>query len=116
MASIINSISFKNFYNYYGDYEDNLYELKKGVKGPELSSYGFSDSTNLKLTSEHDIELASLIIKKILKESGMDSRTAIAALPAYAVFSSVLNDNSIIKPVMGTSFIEPVKGQIKENI
>ena len=28
MASIINSISFKNFYNYYGDYDDNCYELK----------------------------------------------------------------------------------------
>lgn len=31
MASIINNISFKNFFNYYGDYEDNLYELKEGV-------------------------------------------------------------------------------------
>lgn len=31
MASILNSISFKNFYNYYGDYEDNLYELEDGV-------------------------------------------------------------------------------------
>lgn len=31
MASIINSISFKNFFNYYGDFEDNCYELKNGV-------------------------------------------------------------------------------------
>lgn len=31
MASIINSISFKNFFNYYGEFEDNLYELKEGV-------------------------------------------------------------------------------------
>jgi DNA sulfur modification protein DndD len=31
MASIINSISFKNFFNYYGEFEDNLYELKDGV-------------------------------------------------------------------------------------
>lgn len=31
MASIINSISFKNFFNYYGDYDDNRYDLKDGV-------------------------------------------------------------------------------------
>lgn len=31
MASIINSIAFKNFFNYYGDFEENLYELKDGV-------------------------------------------------------------------------------------
>lgn len=31
MASIINSISFKNFFNYYGNYEDNTYELKEGI-------------------------------------------------------------------------------------
>ena len=31
MASIINSIAFKNFFNYYGDFEENFYELKNGV-------------------------------------------------------------------------------------
>jgi len=31
MASILNSISFKNFYNYYGEFDDNLYELEDGV-------------------------------------------------------------------------------------
>ena len=31
MASIINSISFKNFFNYYGDYENNTYELEEGI-------------------------------------------------------------------------------------
>ena len=31
MASIINSISFNNFYNYYGSFEDNRYELKQGI-------------------------------------------------------------------------------------
>ncbi|RKR05154.1 hypothetical protein C8C83_4486 [Flavobacterium sp. 90] len=31
MASIINSIAFKNFFNYYGDFEENYYELKNGV-------------------------------------------------------------------------------------
>lgn len=31
MASIINSISFKNFFNYYGDFEDNTYNLEEGI-------------------------------------------------------------------------------------
>ena len=31
MASIINSISFNNFFNYYGEFEDNLYDLEEGV-------------------------------------------------------------------------------------
>jgi DNA sulfur modification protein DndD len=31
MASIINSISFHNFFNYYGDYDNNRYELEEGV-------------------------------------------------------------------------------------
>lgn len=31
MASIINSISFKNFFNYYGDYDDTRYEFHEGI-------------------------------------------------------------------------------------
>ena len=31
MASIINSISFNNFFNYYGEFEDNTYQLEEGV-------------------------------------------------------------------------------------
>jgi DNA repair exonuclease SbcCD ATPase subunit len=31
MASIINSISFKNFFNYYGDYDKTRYEFKEGL-------------------------------------------------------------------------------------
>jgi DNA sulfur modification protein DndD len=31
MASIINSIAFKNFFNYYGDFNNNKYELDAGI-------------------------------------------------------------------------------------
>jgi DNA repair exonuclease SbcCD ATPase subunit len=31
MASIINSISFKNFFNYYGDFDDTRYDFEEGV-------------------------------------------------------------------------------------
>lgn len=31
MAKIINSISFQNFYNYYGNYENNTYQFKEGL-------------------------------------------------------------------------------------
>ncbi|MCD8288448.1 MAG: hypothetical protein LUC26_00825 [Prevotella sp.] len=31
MATIINSVAFENFYNYYGNYEDNEYKFKSGI-------------------------------------------------------------------------------------
>jgi len=31
MASILNSISFNNFFNYFGSFEDNRYDLKEGI-------------------------------------------------------------------------------------
>lgn len=31
MATIIRSVAFQNFYNYYGSYEHNKYEFKKGI-------------------------------------------------------------------------------------
>ena len=31
MGSIIRSISFKNFYNFYGDYNDNIYYFGEGL-------------------------------------------------------------------------------------
>ena len=31
MATIIKSVSFQNFYNYYGDFEDNIYHFKEGI-------------------------------------------------------------------------------------
>ena len=31
MATIINSVAFENFYNYYGSYEHNEYKFKPGI-------------------------------------------------------------------------------------
>lgn len=31
MASIINSISFNNFFNYYGGYDETRYEFEEGI-------------------------------------------------------------------------------------
>lgn len=31
MGAIIESISFKNFYNYYGNYKNNIYRFKRGI-------------------------------------------------------------------------------------
>ncbi len=57
--------------------------------------------------TQSDNFVNKLIFIEFFSQNGNEGR---------AVFSSVLNDNSIIKPVMGISFIEPVKAQIKENI
>ena len=31
MSTVIRSISFKNFYNYSGDYKNNTYEFSEGI-------------------------------------------------------------------------------------
>jgi DNA sulfur modification protein DndD len=31
MATIIKSVSFQNFYNYYGSFDDNTYRFKEGI-------------------------------------------------------------------------------------
>ena len=31
MGTIIKSIAFENFYNYYGSFEDNTYEFTEGI-------------------------------------------------------------------------------------
>lgn len=70
-----------------------IVELKKEGNRPRLHSYGFSENKELeaKNTRKNDIDYLAGTIKKILKDSGMVSRNAIAALPTFSVFSSVLS-------------------------
>lgn len=70
-----------------------IVELKK-VKGrPALSSYGFSEGkdSSLSIDWQNNPKKAAQVINKIRLEAGIAGRQAVAALPTYAVFSSVLN-------------------------
>jgi type IV pilus assembly protein PilM len=75
-----------------------IVELKKDAKGPKLVTYGFSE--NLKNTSvdwQKEPVFTAHLIKKICVEAGMNSQSAVSALPTFSVFSSVLNLTNINK-------------------
>lgn len=75
-----------------------IVELQKTQQGPKLYSYGFSE--NPKTTpidwQKHPKYIAELI-NKICAEAGMNSKSAVSALPTFSVFSSVLNLTNVSK-------------------
>ena len=70
-----------------------LVELERGSGGARLLTYGFTEDLKeiAKGEWQNDPKYTAKVINKIWKKSGATSRTAVAALPAFSVFSSVLN-------------------------
>jgi type IV pilus assembly protein PilM len=80
-----------------GTYGVKIVELKKEASKPKLNSYGFSENKKIegKDNRKSDTSYLAEVINKIRKESGMTSRSAVAALPTFSVFSSVLNLSNV---------------------
>ncbi|MDD4332796.1 MAG: type IV pilus assembly protein PilM [Patescibacteria group bacterium] len=77
-----------------------IVELKKTKGGLRLSTYGFSENTGGGLNAsdwQKDIEYTAEVINKICEKAGVKSKNAIAALPTFSVFSSVINLASVAK-------------------
>ncbi|KKQ60331.1 MAG: Type IV pilus assembly protein PilM [Parcubacteria group bacterium GW2011_GWE2_38_18] len=76
-----------------------IVELKKEGNRPRLSSYGFSEGLDGKLNNDWQLNVkkTAKAINKICKEAGMTSKSAVAALPTYSVFSSILNLSNVDK-------------------
>ncbi|NTU99469.1 type IV pilus assembly protein PilM, partial [Candidatus Falkowbacteria bacterium] len=76
-----------------------IVELRKEKGRPALSSYGFSEGKegNLNMDWQNNPKKAAQAINRIRQEAGMSSRQAVAALPTYAVFSSVLHLTNVDK-------------------
>jgi len=76
-----------------------IVELKKESERPKLISYGFSENLDGKLNNDWQLNVkkTAQAINKIRKEAGMTSRDAVAALPTYSVFSSILNLSNVDK-------------------
>lgn len=75
-------------------------ELKKIKGGLRLSTYGFSENTAASLSAsdwQKNIEYTAEVINKICEKAGTKSKNAIAALPTFSVFSSVINLASVAK-------------------
>lgn len=72
-----------------------IVELKKEGSGVKLLTYGFSE--NDKQTEQNDTAKIAAVINKICSEAGTASRSAVAALPTFSVFSSIINLGEIDK-------------------
>jgi type IV pilus assembly protein PilM len=75
-----------------------IVELKKEKDNIRLVTYGFSENVNIgKTTWQGSATNTAKIIQKIIKSSGMSSINAVASLPTFSVFSSVLNLSNVTK-------------------
>lgn len=72
-----------------------IVELKKEGSGVKLLTYGFSE--NAGQTEQNDTAKIAAVINKICAEAGASSKSAVAALPTFSVFSSIINLGGINK-------------------
>lgn len=82
-----------------------IVELKKEGGGARLLSYGFSENLGGKLTNDWQINAkkTAAAVNKICREAGITSRAAVAALPTFSVFSSILNLANVDKNDMASA-------------
>ncbi len=66
-----------------------IVELKKAGADVKLMTYGFSES--LRGIERLDIKQTARIINQICEKAGANSKSAVAALPTFSVFSSIIN-------------------------
>ena len=66
-------------------------ELKKDGRGAKLVSYGFSENSKIKPGLMDDVSYAAQLLNKVCDDAGIHNKAAVAALPTYSVFSSILN-------------------------
>ncbi|MEK7173299.1 MAG: pilus assembly protein PilM, partial [Patescibacteria group bacterium] len=72
-----------------------IVELKGQAGGVRLVTYGFSE--NLFDLDRKDVKEIAKIINEICYRSGVISHNAVSALPAFSVFSSIINLNGVNK-------------------
>ncbi len=72
-----------------------MVELAKSNKNISLITYGFSEPADYELSNnwQTDIREVAKVLNEIIKRAGIVSRSAVAALPTFSVFSSILNLN-----------------------
>jgi type IV pilus assembly protein PilM len=80
-----------------GTFGIKIVELKEEGGKPRLYSYGFSENKAVEANDNKkmDPEYIAKVINKIWKEAGMSSRNAVAALPTFSVFSSILSLSNV---------------------
>jgi type IV pilus assembly protein PilM len=86
-------------------------ELKREGERAVLSSYGFSE--NIDAVNEagwfNDTKKTASLLTQVLEKAHMSSRNAIIALPAYAVFTSIINLVNVDKKTLDTAVMWETK-------
>lgn len=72
-----------------------LVELKKESGKVKLLTYGFSE--DLQISSQSDPSQLADVVNRICQKAGTVSRSAVAALPTFSVFSSIINLSGVNK-------------------
>jgi len=74
-----------------------IVELRQGGNNVILENYGFSERRKTENTGERrlDQDYAVGVIKEICKKAGITSKNAVAALPTFSVFSSIINLSNV---------------------
>ncbi len=79
-----------------GDSSIKVVELQKKGKVIHLLNYGFSeDLSQTKLTSTDDLDYLAQAISQVKKDVGIIGNRASVSLPSFAVFSAVINLDSV---------------------
>ena len=91
-----------------------IVELENYKGQAKLKSYGYADiNTNiLRGATEQNNQLIASYIKEIIKKSRMESRQAIAALPTFSVFTSIIS----LPPMPKKDLASAVKWEAKKFI
>lgn len=78
-----------------------IVELKKQEGKVRLLTYGFSE--NLLDSEQADVKRAAEIVNQVYQQAGAVSRSAVAALPTFSVFSSIINLTGVVKKDMASA-------------
>lgn len=95
-----------------------MVELKKIKNKPTLINYGYSEETAdfSSKSLEFNIPKIAAIITELRKKTGMQSVDAVAAMPSFSVFSSVLNLRNAKKEEMESAVMWEAKKVVPLNL
>lgn len=93
-----------------GDSSIKMVELRRRGKKIYLNNYAFSENVgDLKFTRIDDIDYLASAIMKIKEKAGITSSRAVASLPTFSVFSSIISLSGVDKKNLGAAVIEEAK-------
>jgi len=93
-----------------GDSSIKMVELRRRGKKIMLNNYAFSENIgDIKFTRIDDIDYLASAISKIREKAGITSTRAVASLPTFSVFSSIISLSGIDKKSLATAVVEEAK-------